>query len=32
MKEIITNRRSPVLLKDIFIKFFGDVVPLNSII
>ena len=31
MKQIITNRELPVLLKDAFIKFFGDVLAVISI-
>ena len=32
MKQSITNRELPVLLKDAFIIFFGDVFSLHSII
>ena len=31
MKQIITNRELSVLLKDAFIKFFGDVLAVISI-
>jgi len=32
MKQIITNRELPVLLKGAFINFFGDVLAVISII
>ena len=31
MKQITTNREFPVLLRDVLIKFFGDVVAVISI-
>ena len=31
MKQIITDRELPILLNDVFIKFFGDVVAAISI-